>query len=99
MSLALRNASNTIGNMKADIPIARFFKRLAFKYGRAAAITATARKLSVIIWNMVVKTQPYNPPTEYLLLDQKRKLKLVTRVRKTIAKFGIKAEDVVFAIA
>jgi len=33
-----------------------------------------------------------------LLLDQKRKLKLVKQVRKTIAKFDIKAEDVGFVM-
>ncbi len=29
--------------------------------GRMAAISATARKLAVIIWNMVVKKVPYQP--------------------------------------
>jgi hypothetical protein len=29
---------------------------------------------------MVVKKMPYKPPTEYLFLDVKRKLKLVARV-------------------
>ncbi|MBD2705817.1 hypothetical protein IC229_34780 [Spirosoma sp. BT702] len=32
-----------------------FFKRIAFKKGRIAAIIATARKLAVIIWNMINK--------------------------------------------
>ncbi len=98
LKIALRNAANVIGNLK-DTHLSDFFRRILYKTDRATAISATARKLAVIIWNMVVKSQPYNPPTEYLLLDQKRKLKLVTRVRKTIAKFGIKAEDVGFAIA
>ena len=40
---------------------------------RVSAILATARKLAVIIWNMVVKKVPYIPQTEYLFLDQKRK--------------------------
>ena len=46
---------------------------------------------------MIIKKEAYKPPTEYLLLDQKRKLKLVKQVRKTIAKFNLKPEDVGFA--
>lgn len=75
-----------------------FFKRILYKTDRKTAISATARKLGVVIWNMVTKKEPYKPPTEYLLLDQKRKLKLVKQVRKTIAKFDIKAEDVGFVM-
>lgn len=60
-------------------------------------MSATARKLAVIIWNMLSKGQDYNPPKEHLYLDQKRKLKLVKRIKKNIAKFEIKPEDVGFS--
>jgi hypothetical protein len=39
----------------------------------------------------------YKQPTEYLFLDQKRKMKLVERIKKNITKFDIKPEDVGFA--
>jgi len=42
---------------------------------------------------MVVKQIPYQPPTEYLLLDEKRKLKLIERVKKQITKFELTKED------
>lgn len=45
---------------------------------------------------MLTKGMPYQPPTEYLFLDQKRKLKLVNRIKRNIAKFEIKPEDVGF---
>ncbi len=45
---------------------------------------------------MLYKDQDYKPPTEYLFLDQKRKLKLVNRIKKNIAKFGIQPKDVGF---
>ncbi len=93
---ALRDAANVIGNLK-DTHLSDFFKRVLYKSDRVAAISATARKLAVIIWNMITKKVPYNPPKEYLMLDQKRKLKLVARVKKTIAKFELKPEDVGFA--
>lgn len=92
LKIALRNAANAIGNLK-DTHLSDFFKRIAFKKGRVAAITATARKLAVIIWNMVTKGEPYLSPTQYLFLDQKRKMGLVKRIRKQIDKFDLKPEE------
>lgn len=92
LKIALRQAANAIGNLK-DTHLSDFFRRVAFRKGRQAAVSATARKLAVILWNMLSKKAPYNPPTEYLFLDQKRKLKLVTRIKKSMAKFDLKPED------
>ena len=78
------------------IHLSDFFRRIAYRKGRQAAVSATARKLGVIIWTMITKKVPYKPPTEYLFLDQKRKMKMVTRIKKNIAKFDIKPEDVGF---
>ncbi|MCO5253840.1 MAG: hypothetical protein M9892_05680 [Bacteroidetes bacterium] len=60
---------------------------------RTVAVSATARKLAVILWNMVVKNMPYKPPTDYLFLDEKRKLGLVKRIRKQITKFELTNQD------
>ena len=92
---ALRQAANAIGNLK-DTHLSNFFRKIAFKKGRQVAVSATARKLAVIIWNMVTKKQAYKPPTEYLFLDQKRKMGLVKRIKKQINKFDIKTEDLDF---
>ena len=89
----LRNAANAIGNLKESTPLRDFFHRINFRKGRVSAITATARKLAVIIWNMVVKKTPYENPKGYLYLDQKRKLGLVKRIQKQINKFGLTNED------
>lgn len=86
LKIALRQAANAIGNLK-DTHLSNFFKRIAFRRGRQAAVSATARKLAVIIWNMITKKIPYQPPTEYLFLDQKRKQ--IANIRKKITKFGI----------
>ena len=95
LKIAFRLAANAIGNLKEG-HLADFFRRMNYKKGRATAISATARKLAVIIWNMITKGVPYDPPTEYLFLDQKRKLKLVNRIKRNIAKFELKPEDVGF---
>jgi len=92
LKIALRNAANAIGNLK-DTHLSDFFRRIAFKKGRTAAVSATARKLAVIIWKMVVNKIQYQPPKEYLFLDQKRKLKLVVRIKKQIVKFKLTNEE------
>jgi transposase len=93
LKIALRNAANAIGNLKDSTPLRDFFQRISFRKGRVSAISATARKLAVIIWNMVVKGVPYENPEGYLFLDQKRKLGLVKRIRKQIDKFGLTNQD------
>lgn len=95
LKIALRQSANSIGNLK-DTHMSDFFNRIAYRKGRQAAVSATARKLATIIWTMVTKKIPYNPPKEYLFLDQKRKMRLVTRIKKNIIKFDIKPEDVGF---
>lgn len=96
LKLALRHAANAIGNLK-DTHLSDFFRRIAYRKGRATAVSATARKLGIIIWTMITQKVAYQPPTQYLFLDQKRKMKLVERMKKYITKFDLKSEDVGFA--
>jgi len=48
LKIALRNAANAIGNLK-DTALSNFFARISHRKGRVSAISATARKLAVII--------------------------------------------------
>ena len=96
MKIALRNAANAIGNLKESTPLRDFFMRINFRKGRVSAISATARKLAVIIWNMVTKGHQYINPEGYLFLDQKRKLGLVKRIKKQISKFELTNEELGF---
>ncbi|NQZ48242.1 MAG: IS110 family transposase, partial [Erythrobacter sp.] len=96
LKIALRNAANAVGNLK-DSDLGKFFKKIAFKKGRQTAINATARKIAVIIWNMVTKKQAYTPTNNYLFLDQKRRI--VSRMRKQIKDLGIDPDDLGFSRA
>ena len=96
LKIALRNAANAIGNLKDSTPLRDFFQRINFRKGRVSAVSATARKLAVIIWNMVTKGVLYINPEGYLYLDQKRKLGLVKRIQKQITKFGLNKDDLIF---
>lgn len=91
LKIALRQAANAVGNLK-DTALSNFFKRIAFRKGRTSAISATARKLAVIIWNMITKKIPYKTDTQYEFLDQKRKRK-VLEMKKLIHKFDITPDD------
>jgi transposase len=91
LKIALRQAANAVGNLK-DTALSNFFKRIAFRKGRTSAISATARKLAVIIWNMITKKVPYKTDTQYEFLDQKRKRK-VLEMKKLILKFDITPDD------
>jgi transposase len=90
LKIALRNAANAIGNLK-DTALSNFFSRISHRKGRVSAISATARKLAVIIWNMVVKNKQYVPLTEYQFVDQKRKK--ITAMKRLITKFEITTDD------
>ncbi len=93
--MALRNAANAIGNLK-DTHLSNFFARISYRKGCTVAVSATARKLAIIIWNMIVKKVLYQPPTQYLFLDEKRKLGMVKRIKKQIAKFELTNEELGF---
>ena len=95
LKIALRHSANAIGNLK-DTHMSDFFNRISYRKGRQAAVSATARNLASIIWTMVTKKVPYSPPKEYMFLDQKRKLNLLKKIKKNIAKFIIKPDEIGF---
>ena len=90
LKIALRNAANAVGNLK-ESDLGKFFKKIAYRKGRQAAITATARKIAIILWHMLTKKEPYKPKTQYMFLDEKRRA--IARLRKKITKFGINPDE------
>ena len=92
LKIALRQAANSIGNLK-DTHLSNFFNRIAYRKGRAVAVSATARKLATILWNMLYKKHQYNPPTVYEYLDQKRKRK-VLELQKQIANLDTRMSKI-----
>jgi len=88
---ALRQAANSIGNQK-DHELTPFFKRIAFKKGRIVAITATARKLAVIIWNMIIKGEPYNKDKGKISNEKSKAIKL-WQIEKRINSLQLSNEE------
>lgn len=98
LARALMHSANAIGNMKQGGYLVHFFKRLERKKGRPVAIVATARKLAVIIWNMLVKKEPYNPvvPSEYA---DKMRQNQVKQIQRKIRQLNIQEQELTFAVA
>jgi transposase len=93
IAIALRNAANSIGN-QTEHPLAPFFKRIAYRKGRNAATTATARKLAIIIWNMVTKNQPYLQHDSQILFE-KRKNAQVKNIKNRLFKLNLTDSEMI----
>jgi transposase len=93
LSYALRQAANAAGNGKSRL--SDFFKKIAFKNGRTAAIIATARKIAVIIYKMLDTKEKYSYNYSQDEVDRTRKYQLKF-IQKKINQFNIKHEDLAF---
>lgn len=91
LAYAFRQAANTVGRQK-DTALSDFFKRMAFRKGRKVAITATARKLAVISYNMLTKKQPYQPQQVEAYREKVRHKKLKS-IQKTMKQLDITVEE------
>ena len=98
LSRAFLHCANAIGNMKEGSYLVHFFKRLARKKDRSVAMVATARKLAVIVWNMLVKKKPYNPdpPAEY---QNKIRNNQIKNIQRKIRELNITENELIFATA
>ena len=96
LSQALKSAANAIGNMKIKSHLCNFFKKIAYKKGRKEAITATAHKLAVIMYNMITKIQPYKP-FQREENQEKLRLKKLKEIDRIVRSHNIKPEEIAFA--
>lgn len=89
---ALRSAAATIGQNKKDSPLKNYYNRMIYRKGRQAAITAVARKLAVIIWNMVTHKQAYRP-MKYEHYTKQVKRKMMDSALKKLKRAGVTLEE------
>jgi transposase len=95
LSLALQRAANVIGNNLKDGALHQFFVRIKIKKGYMEAVVATARKLAVIIWNMLSKKEQYQP-TEDAAYTEKLKAQAIKNMQKKLKRLNISPEELVF---
>lgn len=87
LAIAFRDAANTVERLKKGT-LHAFFKRIAYKKGRGAAVTATARKIATIFWNMLVKKQSYNPIQDEIYKEQIKSKKIAT-IKRLLKEYEI----------
>jgi len=89
----LRMAAMTIG--RTNTYLGAFYRRKAAHIGKAKAITATARKLAVIIYHMISRAVPFHDPGIQLHDEQHRNrvLKNLTRRAKSLGLQLVPATD------
>ena len=67
--------------------LGEFFRRMKWKLGTPAAVTATAHKLARIIYHLLSTREPYNESL-FLRFDEAAAQRAETRLRKQAAKLG-----------
>jgi len=97
LASALRQSAENIGKQK-DAPLFPFFQRILYRHGRCAAIIATARKLAVIIWNMLSKKQVYHP-YDTTKIESQIRIKQIKKINKLVQIFNVNTSEIKFAYA
>jgi len=92
----IRDAANAAGNSKSRL--GDFFKRLAYRKGRMVAIIATARKIAVIIFNMLTKRESYCYEFSEAETEKIKNVK-IQKVLKALKSYNISKNDLDFAWA
>jgi len=82
---AFRLAAQTL--KESNCYLGKFYRRIKFKAGAPKAITATARKLAVIFYNMVTKKKEYKPidPDSF---DKKHQDRIIKNLKKKAQSMG-----------
>lgn len=97
IALAFRDAANSLERIVVRNQLKAFFIHIAVKKGRSVAITATARKIATIVWNMLTKKEEYNPEAtaknDEFFRNKKRK-----SIQRIINEYGIKQNELAFAL-
>jgi len=97
IALAFRDAANSLDRIVIDNQLKSFFKRLSAKKSRLVAITATARKIAIIVWNMLTKKEEYNPLATARNEEFLRKKKMKS-IQRFINEYGIKQNELAFIL-
>lgn len=86
----LRMAAMSLG--RSDHALGAFYRRLAARVGKAKAITATARKLAILVYRMLRDHMPYLElsAADY---DQQQRSRILRGLRKRAASLGLALVD------
>ncbi len=85
---------------RSDTALGAFYRRLAPRIGKAAATVATARKLSILFYNLLVHGKEYieHGAAKYLEQQKKRKEKQFRKLAKELS-YNIQKKEIAVAQA
>ncbi|MCU0326203.1 MAG: IS110 family transposase [Spirosomaceae bacterium] len=92
LPITFRMVANAIGNIKKPNPLTNFFHKIAYRTSRIKAVTATARKVAVITYNMITKREEFEE-NKTQTSPEKLKENQIKKIQKNILKFGITTDD------
>ncbi|HME72159.1 MAG TPA: transposase [Myxococcota bacterium] len=86
----LRMAAMSLG--RSDHALGAFYRRMAARVGKAKAITATARKLALLVYRMLRYRTPYHAlsAADY---DRQQRSRILRGLRKRAASLGFELVD------
>src|SRR6266545_1449718 len=82
----LRMAAMNLG--RTDTALGAFYRRLAYWVGKAKAITATARKLAILVYRTLKDGLVYQDPGAAAAYDAQHRLRVLRRLRQRAANLG-----------
>jgi transposase len=80
VAVLLRLAALAIG--RTDTCLGIFYRRMKARHGPAKAMTATARKLAVLIYHLLTNTEQYQEPDPKVYDERVRKAKIIRLSRQ-----------------
>jgi transposase len=86
----LRLAAMTLG--RGETALGAFYRRLAYRVGKAKAITATARKLAILVYRTLKEGLVYHDPGA-AAYDAQHRQRVVRRLRQRAANLGFALVD------
>ena len=81
----LRRCAMSLG--RTTTALGAFYRRLAYRVGKAKAITATARKLALLVYRVLRGDIVYSDPGD-LAYEQRHRARTVISLRKRAKQFG-----------
>jgi len=88
----LRLAAMTVG--KTDSALGAFYRRLSARVGKAKAITATARKIAVLVYNLLRHGKSYRDPGAQYYEEQHR-ARVIRNLKRRAQSLGFTIEPAV----
>jgi hypothetical protein len=84
--MALRMAAVAVG--RSDTALRAFYRRLAGRVGKPQALSATARKLAILIYRVLKRELAYRDP-EPETYDAQQRPRLLPRLRQDASTLGL----------